>query len=160
MVQDIINSRVANDPGFDAGSVEMIVEIINPKNYDIVSNYSTNNIIISNRYISKIIMQVGEKDSLFDLYYEILTFDEPGEEAIPSKELYIKKVNEFFNEIPPPCNAAELIRAVYQASPDDNKSVVLGYFRADGEMHLFGGKQTDIQVALTGEDQLIIFSNH
>ena len=160
LVQDIINSRAANDPDFDAGSVEMIVEIINPKNYDIVSGYSANNIVISNRYISKIIMQVGEKDSLFDLYYEILTFDEPGEDTVPSKELYIKKAGAFFSEIPPPCTAAELIRAVYHASPDENKSVVLGYFRADGEMRLFGGKQTDIQVALSGEDQLIIFSNH
>jgi len=176
MVQDILDRRLANDPGFDPDSIDMVVEILNPKNYDVVSNYSTKNIVISNRYLSKIIAQIGEKEAMFDLYYDILTYDEPeqmgkqspdltvGEgsdaEAAASKELYIKKVSEFFNEIPGPCTAADLIRAVYHSSPDDNKSVVLGYFRSDGEMILFEGDQSAIHLVLTGDDKLINFSNH
>ena len=164
MVQDIINSRIADDPDFDPGSVDMVAEILNPKNYEIVRNYSTNNIVISNRYISKIIAQLGEKESLFDFYYDILTFDEPvsdpDSQALASKELYIKKAAEFFRGIPGPCTAAELIRAVYQASGEDNKSVVLGYIKDSGEMILFEGEQSDIRLTLSGEDKLLIYSNH
>jgi len=160
LVQDIINNRIVEDPGFDPHSIDMVVEILNPKNYDIVNNYSVNNIVISNRYISKIIMQIGEKDSLFDFYYDILTYDDPEAGDSYSKELYIKKVDKFFAQIPEPCSAAELIRAVYDSSPDDNKSVVLGYFSEDGEMILFSGDQSGIPVTLTGEENLILFSNH
>jgi len=160
LVQDIINRRVAEDPGFDPHSIDMVVEILNPKNYDIVNNYSVNNIVISNRYISKIIMQIGEKDSLFDFYYDILTYDDPEADEADSKELYIKRVDKFFAQIPEPCSAADLIRAVYDASPDDNKSVLVGYFRRDGEIILFSGDQSAVHVALTGEESLILFSNH
>ena len=155
-VQEIINARLMSDPGF---SINMLVEILDPKNYDIVSNYSTNQIVISNRFISKIIMQIGEKDSLFDFYSDILSYDEPGSEET-SKELYVKKASEFFSVIPEPCTAAELIRAVHQASPDDNKSIMLGYFSAGGEMVLFEGDQSGIHVSLSGEEKLILFSNH
>jgi hypothetical protein len=157
LVQDIIGRRVENDPDFDLNSIDMVVEILNPKNYDIVNNYSTNNIVISNRYISKIIMQVGEKEALFDFYTDILTYDDPDSEGPDSKEVYIKKAAEFFSSLPGACTAADLIRAVYHSSPDDNKSVVLGYFRPDGEMILFEGDQSDIHVTLSGEDKLIIF---
>ena len=160
LVQDVLRNRVVSDPGFDRNAIDMVVEILNPKNFDIVSNYSTNNIVISDRYISKIIMQIGEKDSLFDFYYDILTYDEPDAEGMASKELYIKKAAEFFNGIPAPCTAADLIRAVYFSSPDDNKSIVLGYFRPDGEMILFEGDQSMIQVTLSKEDKLILYSNH
>jgi len=160
LVQDFLYRRCVEDPGFDMRSIDMVVEILNPKNYDIVSYYSTNNIVISNRYISKIIMQIGEKDALFAFYEDILTFDDPGGEALASKELYVKKVSEFFHAVPPPCSAAELIRAVYHASPDDNKSVVLGFVRPDDELVLFKGDQSAIHVALAGEDKLILFSDH
>ena len=160
LVQDIINKRVAEDPGFDPHSIDMVVEILNPKNYDIVNNYSINNIVISNRYISKIIMQIGEKDSLFDFYYDILTYDDPDAGDSYSKELYIKSVDKFFAQIPEPCSAADLIRAVYDSSPDDNKSIIMGYIRQDGEMVLFSGDQSATHTAFSGEESLILFSNH
>jgi len=160
LVQEIINNRLLDDPGFNPSSIDMVVEILNPKNYDIVSNYSTNNIVISNRYISKIIAQIGEKEGMFDMYYDLLTYDDAEDEETDSKELYIKKVSEFLNQIPGPCTAADLIRAVYHASPDNNKAIVLGYVKSGGKFILFEGDQSKIHVSLTGEDKLVVFSNH
>ena len=160
LVQDILHRRAADDPGFDPRGVDLVVEVLDPKNCDVVSNYSANDIVVSNRYISKIVMQIGEKNSLFDFYNDILTYDEPGAQDTDSKELYIKKADAFFREVPGPCTAAELIRAVYRASPDGNKAIALGYFRRDGAMILFEGDQSAIPVALSGEDRLILFSNH
>ena len=159
-VQNIIQARLAKDPSFDVESLDVIVEILNPKNYDVVHNYSTNNVVISNRYISKMVTQVGRKQALFEFYSDILTYDEENAASFESKELYIKEVSRFFSEPPAPCTAAELIRAVFDATPKDNKAVVLGYASPGGKTVIFSGDQRKINVHLTARDKLIIFSNH
>ena len=160
LVQDMMHSRLVNDPHFEIAGIDMIVEILNPKNYDIVSSYSANNIVISNRYVSKMLMQISENKALFELYLDILSYDGSDAEDVDTKEIYIKKAADYFSELPPPCSAAELIKAVWQASPDDNKTVVLGYFRSHGEMILFEGELSKIRLSLSANDKLIVFSDY
>ena len=164
-VRDVVKKMLEKDPDFDEGKLDVVVEIINPKHYDIVKSYSVNNVVISNRYISKMVNQLGEKDILFDFYQDILTYDSEGERD--SKELYIKKVSRFFDETPAECTAAELIRAVYNATSDPSLShdqrtfsLVLGYVKKNGKMLLFGGDQSKIHLKLEATDKLIIFANH
>lgn len=161
-VQDIIFDRQQKDPNFDRDSIDVIVEILNPKNYDVVHNYSVDNVVISNRYISKMVTQIGRKQALFEFYSDILTYDEEGTSEFKSKELYIKEVDQFFpeGEIPHRCTARELIWGVYKASPDNNKSIVLGYSSPGGKMVLFAGDQNSMEVELKSRDKLIVFSNH
>lgn len=163
-VQDIINSKTMEDPEFDPESIDVIVEIIDPKHHDIVSSYSVNNVVISNRYISKMITQIGEKEALFDFYTDILTYDTGDEGVYESKEIYVKKVSAFFDELPAPCTAEELVRAVFKASVDSadsrNPTIVLGYVKPGGRMILFEGDQSQIYVSLEPKDKLIVFSNH
>ena len=161
-VQDIISEREAADPGFKRESIDVIVEILNPKNYDVVHNYSADNVIISNRYISKMVTQIGRKQALFEFYSDILTYDEEGAEKYNSKELYVKEVNRFFNTgcIPKKCTAGDLIRGVFKASPDYNKAIVIGVAKPNGDTILFAGDQDEIQVELETDDKLILFSNH
>ena len=123
--------------------------------------------ILSNRYISKMITQIGEKDAIFDFYQDILVYDSDGTDEYDSKELYIKKVKDFFDELPPECTADKLIRAVCSATYDPSKpkehqniNVVLGYVDKDSKVVLFGGDQTKISVKLGMQDKLIVFSNH
>ena len=166
-VQDIIAAKKRANPDFDVESIDIIVEIIDPKHHDIVSSYSVDNIVISNRYISKMITQISEKEAIFDFYSDILTYDEEGADGYESKEVYTKKVSRFFNEVPKPCTAAELIRAVWNASLDEsqpksrrNPTVVLGYVKSGGRITLFSGPQDDIRVELSDKDKLIVFTNH
>ncbi len=167
-VQDIINRKIETDPDFQRDSIDVIVEINDPKHHDVVSSYSANNVIISNRYISKMMTQIGEKETLFAFFSDILTYDAEDVEVYTSKEIYIKKVDSFFRSVPAPCSAAELIRAIYRASCDPalppkkrNPTITLGYVRSsDGAMILFKGNQDDIQVALTEKDKLIVYSSH
>ena len=164
-VQEIIN-RKKLEPDYDPGKIDVIVEIIDPKHHDIVNSYSVNNVVISNRYISKMIAQIGEVDALFDFYVDILSYDDShAGDTYDSKEIYIKKVHRYFDEVPAPCNAAELIRAVVDAttnaeSPEQEPDFVLGYVSTDGEVHLFGGDQEEIEVRLTAKDKVILFSSH
>ena len=166
-VQDIINQKKAKNPDFDVESIDVIVEIIDPKHHDIVNSYSVNNVVISNRYISKMITQIGEKDALFDFYTDILTYDEDESDEYKSKEVYIKKVCRYLNEIPEQTTAQELIRAVYNASIDESipadkryPALVLGYVKPGGKMVLFSGDQADVNVKLDKRDKLIMYSVH
>ena len=160
-VYDVIADRIRNDPDFDRGRIDVIVEIQDPKNYDIVSNYSINNIVISNRYISKMIGQISEKEAIYHFYEDILIYDTFNEGHFSSNELYVKRVSEFFTDIPGKCTAAQLIRSVYEAGPYENKSVVVGYVKKeDEEMVLFSGDQRSYELELHPEDKLILFANH
>jgi hypothetical protein len=165
-VQDIINRR-KQDPDFDPESIDVIVEIIDPKHHDIVNSYNVNNVVISNRYISKMITQISEKEALFDFYSDILTYDEAGTTGYDSKEIYAKKVSRFFTELPEECTAEQLIRAVLEETACEhgpgvqpNPTMVLGYVKPGGRMVLFSGNQGKIRVKLEEHDKLILFSNH
>lgn len=159
-VQDIISAHLEADPTFDRSSIDVVVEILNPKNYDVVHSYSVDNIVISNRYISKMVTQIGEKEALFEFYNDILTYDD-NNSSFESKELYIKQVGKFFTQVPEPCTAEELIRAVYEQSPPDNRALLLGKLNAAGtEMQIFVGDQSKIHLDLSEKDKLILFSAH
>ncbi len=159
-VQDIIARRSAEERDFDRESIDVVVEILDPKNYDTVHNYSAENVVISNRYISKMVTQIGEDKALFEFYNDILSYDEEGKEAYESNEIYAKPVQSFFERLPGKCTAAELIRAVFDATPPGNKAAVLGYASPDGKLVLFHGDQTKIDVELTKRDKLIVFCRH
>ncbi|MCD7822443.1 MAG: hypothetical protein LUG86_00225 [Oscillospiraceae bacterium] len=159
-VQDIIVERLRKNPNFDINTIDVIVEIINPKNYDVVHDFSAKNVVISNRYISKMVTQISEKVSLYEYYCDILTYDEAGADTYESKELYTKPVSTFLRKLPPRCTAAQLIRAVYDASPDSNKAIVIGYVNSSSDTTLFTGNQNNITVELTEKDKLIVYSRH
>lgn len=170
-VQDIIDAKMKSDPTFDPDSIDVVVEITDPKHHDIVNSYSVNNVVISNRYISKMITQIGAKKAIFDFFEDILTYDDiDGEGDSPlydSKEIYTKKVSDFFAEIPEACNASELIRAIWEASVDPAipkerryPTIALGYVKPGGHVVMFGGDQSSIHVELEPQDKLIVYSNH
>lgn len=168
-VQDIISEKEKNeDDIFKAKYVDIIVEIIDPKHYDIVNSYSTKNVVISNRYISKLVTQIGEKEELYTFFTDILTYDDENVSSFESKEIYIKKVNRFFTETPGECTIAELIRGVFTASIDPSVPeeyrypvVPIGYVKKeDGSMVLFGGDQRDQKIRLDPKDKLIVFAYH
>ncbi len=166
-VQDIIHKKMDRNPKFDPDSIDVIVEIIDPKHHDVVSSYSVDNVVISNRYISKMITQIGEKEAIFDFYCDILTYDTGETEEYESKEVYAKNVSTFFEEVPAECTAEELIRAVWDASIDRSvpkekqyPTIVLGYVKPGGKIHLFAGDQSKDRVKLEAEDKIIVFTNH
>ncbi len=165
-VRDIITSKIEADPNFDVESIDVIVEIIDPKHHDIVNSYSVNNVVISNRYISKMITQISEFEALFDFYNDILSYDDENARNYDSKEVYIKKVRRYFDEIPEETTADQLVRAIYRASLDEermgvaNPTIVLGYVKPGGTIKIFGGDLTQIKVKLEERDKLVLFSAH
>lgn len=158
-LQDIIAQYKAEDENFDTEKIDIVAEILNPKNYDVVHNYSVNNIIISNRYISKMVCQLSEKRELFEFYNDILSYDE-GSENFESKELYIKSADKFYKELPGECTARELIEATYKSAPEGNKAIVLGYASPGGKIVVFGKDLDETKVKLKKKDKVLMFSAH
>ena len=159
-LRDIVNRRAEKDPSFDPSRIEVIYEILNPKNYDVIRSYSSKNVIISNRYISKMVAQISEKEEMFEFYSDILKYDDDITDGYESKELYVKRAGDFYAALPPQCTAYELIRATYNASPAGNRAIVLGIITEQSRMILFNGNQSDRRVELKADDKLIVFSNH
>lgn len=165
-VREIIDKKVKENPDFDVESIDVIVEIIDPKHHDIVNSYSINNVVISNRYISKMITQISEYGALFEFYSDILSYDSGEGGTYSSKEVYVKKVKRYFDSIPKETTADQLIRAVYEASVDEktydfvNPTIPLGYVKKGGELKLFGGDLTKIPVEFDEKDKIILFTAH
>ncbi len=160
-VQDIVEQKVKAIPGFDREKIDIVVEILNPKNYDVVHHYSVRNVVISNRYVSKMVTQIGKDCALFDFYNDILTYDADADGDYESKEIYAKIVDEFFAEVPHPTTADQFVRALYEASAPTNRSIALGYVQKDtGKMTLFTGDLAKVKVELGPKDKLLLFSNH
>ena len=161
-VRDIISRKMAANPDFDPKSIDVVVEIIDPKHYDIVDSYNIDNIVISNRYVSKMITQIGEKDALFEFYNDILSYDDTeSTSSYESNEVYVKAVRSFFATLPGKCTARQLITGVYRASASlDDPAIVLGYVRHDGTTVLFGNDLNDQSVELSNDDKIIVFSAH
>lgn len=165
-VQDIINKKLSENPDYDIGKIDVVVEILDPKHHDVITGYSINNVVISNRYISKMLTQLSEKSALYEFYTDILSYDSADASVYESKEVYIKKVSRFFDETPAPCKASELVRAIFAASSDEslppekrNPAILLGYV-TDKKVVLFEGDQDKIDVTLSPKDKLILFSAH
>jgi hypothetical protein len=162
-LQDIIYEKINQNSEFNPDSIDVIVELLNPKNYDVVKSYSVNNVIISNRYISRMIVQIGEKESIYEFYKDILTYDTDGNSnQYTSKELYIKNVSEFFDKgtvFPIVTTPRNLVASVYNVSPEYNKTIILGMAKNNSTKALFTDSKNK-EIVIDEKDKLILFSPH
>ncbi len=164
-IQDYIKEMRRKNPGYDKKRIKTIVEITNPGHYEIVKGYDMTDAVISNRFSGNIITQIGEKESIYDFYKDLLSYS-PSQPGGQSKKPQLKKVSSFFRETPPPCTAYDLVRAVFEASVSSAEApekqypaLVLGYIKANGETIIFSGDLSEINVSLEAEDKMIVYSD-
>lgn len=125
-----INHELESLPKYERP--EVVVEILNPKNHEIVQQYSFDNVVVSNKYISSMMAQLGDDDSIFEMIYDILTFDQEMDDFEQvysnndeSRELYIEPVKDLFiGEVPEFSCSSELIRSIYESS--NHKYIPIG----------------------------------
>ena len=164
-IQDFIKQMLRKNPGIDKKRVKTIVEITNPGHYDIVKGYDMVDAVIGNRFTGNIITQIGEKESIYDFYKDLLSYssDKPGGQ---SKKPQLQKVSSFFAQTPCACTAYDLVRAVFEASVSSANALgekqcpalLLGYIKANGETIIFSGDLSEISVSLEAEDKMIVYT--
>ncbi len=153
---------------------EIIVEILNPNNYEIVRQYNIDNVIVSNKYISSMVAQLGDDSTIFKLIYDILTFDGEIDDfgleysaTKDSKELYIKRCGDYFEEVPVFRNRFQLIRSVFEASGKQHIPIGIIFEdsskneREDGVLTYILNDHLDDEkeLVLSENDQLILFAS-
>lgn len=156
-VQDVIKQR--EEKGIDTSMIDVVVEIIDSKNYDIINNYSINKIAISNKFISKLIAQISENEVLYDFFKDILLYNDG--KLREGKEIYIKNVEFFFKQIPGECNARDLMISLYDETMNDNPVILLGYISQDKNKAVFlSGDLSKINLELKPGDKLVLYCEH
>ena len=159
-------SRARTNKMNERFNIDIIVEIIDPKHYDIIKSYDINNVVISNRYISKMITQISENYALYSFYADIMTYDDDNSGEYISKEVYVKRAGDYYSKLPPKGSSLlAFVRNTYDASLrfwgyDADFAILLGYVDTANKMHLFKGDLADQKIELTKDDKLIMFSNH
>ena len=160
-IQDYIKEMLRKNPGYDKNRIKTIVEITNPGHYDIVKGYEMVDAVISNRFSGNIITQIGEKESIYEFYEDLLSYS-PNKPDCKSRKPQLKKVDSFFTEIPSPCTAYDLVRAVFEASVSSAEGypiLVLGYIKSNGKTIIFSGDLSEIKVSLEAEDKIIVYTD-
>ena len=147
-------------------NIDIIAEVMDPRHVDLVRSYDVDNVVISNRFISKMVTQISEDYARYNLFMDIMDYDEMETDDYDGIEIYIKKAGEYFSELPPKnVRVDTLIRSVFNASlrfwgSDTDFAMLMGYIDTRGKLTLFNGAQDQQTVTLTAEDRLVIFSNH
>lgn len=156
-IQDFIKRTLRNNPDFDQKRIKTIVEITDPGHYDIVKGYHMVDAVISNRFTGNIITQIGEKESIYEFYQDLLHYSE----QTLCRKPQLKKVASFFSEIPAACTAYDLVRAVFDASASVGRYpvLVLGYVKSGGETIIFSGDLSEINVSLAAGDKIIVYTD-
>ncbi len=158
-IQTILNENDPDSKSYNRRT-DVIVELIDPKHHDIVTSYNVDNIVISNRYISKMITQISEKKALYDFFLDILTYDQDISAGYTSKEIYARRAIDIFKTLPAKTSAYHLIHAVSSCADNSRQTMLLGYIRGKQDLHLFSGDLRSIEVELEPDDRLILFSTH
>ncbi len=136
---------------------EVIIELLDPRHYDIAQSYRIDNTIVSNEYISRMMTQLSKNRELYHLYLDLLTFD-PEDSKEETYELYTYKADHFF-EMKFPIyfsSPAEMIYNCYIAGKEE--VIVLGYF--EGEQMIIFKNNLDEQkeIIINENDDIIAIS--
>ncbi len=139
-------------------NADIIIELLNPKHFDIAQSYNIKNVVISNRYVSRIMTQLSKDNSLYYLFYDLLTYDEFGSGEGETYELYTYKAKDFFDELFPLCfsSPAELVNAAYHSSKGDY--VIIGLIK-NGVTEIFKGDlDCPIEISIEPNDLVVVIN--
>ena len=73
--KDVINRARVNKRNVNF-NVDIIAEVMDPRHVDLVRSYDVDNVVISNRYISKMVTQISEDFARYNLYADIMDYDD------------------------------------------------------------------------------------
>ncbi|MBN2696440.1 MAG: hypothetical protein JXR38_02740 [Bacilli bacterium] len=131
-------------------NAKIVIELLNPRNFDIAKSYNIENTIISNQYISRIITQLTKNRDLYPLFMELLTYDAENS----SYEIYTFPAGSFIDGNYPMSfnSASEFIRSVYTNS--DQQFMPIGILD-NQRLRIFSGNLDEPQELVLEKDTLV-----
>lgn len=132
---------------------DIIIELLDVKNYGIAKSYNIRNTIISNKYISRIMTQLSKNIGLYHLFMDLLTFDDDNSNE--TYEIYTYTVENMLEsgENLHFDSASELINSSYFSS--NGNFIVIGTV-INKEVRIFKGDLDKLEsIDLKKDDMLI-----
>jgi hypothetical protein len=133
---------------------EIIIELLDPKHFDIAQSYNVKNTIISNEYISHLMTQLSKNRHLYDLFMDLLTYDEEGS-LEETYEVYAYPAQDILNTSFPLTFAskAELIYSIYMSG--HQSYICLGTIK-DGNLDIFKGDLDHQESLVIRESDILV----
>ncbi len=144
MTQDIVKKHEA----------KIVIELLDPKHYDIAKSYRVTNTIISNEYISKMMTQLSKNRKLFPLYQDLLTYDD-ADSKDETYEIYAYQAKEVIQEKFPMSfqNKAEFIYSIHCSTHGEFKAI--GIVR-EGKTEILKGNLDKEEQFIVKENDIIV----
>jgi len=133
---------------------EIIIELLDPRHFDIAQSYNVQNTIISNEYISRLMTQLSKNRHLYDLLMDLLTYD--AEDAkTQTYEVYAYQAKNVIRSSLPLSfsNPAEAIYSFYRSGDQDY--ILIGLIR-DQHLEIFKGNLDEPKRIIIEPDDYLI----
>ncbi|MDD4212693.1 MAG: hypothetical protein PHY42_04785 [Bacilli bacterium] len=144
LIQDIAKTHQA----------EIIIELLDPRHYDIAQSYNIQNTIISNKYVSRLMTQLSKNRYLNDFYLDLLTYDE-ADATEETYEIYAYQAHDIIDQPFPLTFAskADFIYSCYQSGKEDY--IVIGLLK-NNTLNLFKGNLDEGGPLIIEKEDVII----
>jgi len=133
---------------------EIIIELLDPRHFDIAQSYNVRNTIISNEYISRLMTQLSKNRMLYDLFIDLLTYDaEDSEEE--TYEVYTYQAKDIIGSSLPISfsSRADAIYAFYMSGAQEY--VLIGLIK-DQQLDLFKGDLDERKTITINPDDYVV----
>lgn len=133
---------------------KIILELLDPRHFDIAMSYQVDHTIISNRYVSHMISQISKNRELALLYDELLRYD--GSDSITqTKEVYVYPVTSILETVYP-LVFASVSDFVYQFSLlSSGSKAPIGVIHQK-QLGLFRGNLDSQPLEIHEEDEIVV----
>lgn len=134
---------------------EIIIELLDPRHFDIAQSYNVQNTIISNEYISRLMTQLSKNRHLYDLFIDLLTYD-AADASTQTYEVYAYQAKHVIRSSLPLsfANPAEAIYSFYRSGDEDY--LLIGIIH-DQHLQIFKGNLDEPkQIIIEPDDYLIM----
>lgn len=135
-------------------TASVVIELIDPRHFDIAKSYGVEHTIISNRYVSHMMAQIAKNKELYYLYNDMLTYDE-STEGEQTRELYVYPAKRFLKGPFPKtfASAFELVADVANSSKDVYQLVGVVHKQ---KTRIFSGDLDKPETIQIGEDDSLV----
>lgn len=154
---NVIDALIYIESNLINKSTNLIVELLDPKNYSIISNFNIRNTIISNKIISLLLSKLALYPKTAPFYEDLLTITLEEGEQRDNAQIFIKKAGDIFvfeNKLEF-SSIKEFTISFYYSS--NKVSMPMGYVRND-KMQIFYGDLTQTPLTITQDDYIILIN--
>ncbi len=154
---NVIDTLIFIESNLTNKQTNLIVELFDPKNYTIISNFNIKNTIISNKIISLLLSKLALYPKTAPFYEDLLTITLEEDEHKDKAQIFIKKACDIFvfEDKLSFSSIKEFIVSFYYSN---NKiSMPIGFVKND-KLQLFYGDLTKIPFIIEKDDYIILIN--